>query len=156
MAVQGAFKARFARNTVTVLKVARELKELGVGIFFEEQNISTLSGDGELMFSVLASFAQEESRSMSENLKWAVKKKFQRGEVVINAKRFMGYDKNGRGELVINPKEAEIIQRIYSMYLKGIGTFKIAKALNEDNVSTVTGSQWGDNTIIFLLKNEKY
>ena len=73
--------SRFARNTVTVLKFARELKELGVGIFFEEQNINTLSGDGEMMLAVLASFAQEESRSMSENNKWSIRKKFERGEV---------------------------------------------------------------------------
>ena len=71
--------SRFARNTVTVLKFARELKELGVGIFFEEQNINTLSGDGEMMLAVLASFAQEESRSMSENNKWSIRKKFERG-----------------------------------------------------------------------------
>ena len=80
--------SRFARNTVTVLKVARELKELGVGIFFEEQNINTLSGDGEMMLAVLASFAQEESRSMSENNKWSIKKKFERGEVMITTSRF--------------------------------------------------------------------
>ena len=78
--------SRFARNTVTVLKVARELKELGVGIFFEEQNINTLSGDGEMMLTVLASFAQEESRSMSENNKWTMKKKFERGEIMVNTK----------------------------------------------------------------------
>ena len=72
--------SRFARNTVTVLKFARELKELGVGIFFEEQNINTLSGDGEMMLAVLASFAQEESRSMSENNKWSIRKKFERGK----------------------------------------------------------------------------
>ena len=82
--------SRFARNTVTVLKAARELKELGVGIFFEEQKINTLSGDGEMMLAVLASFAQEESRSMSENNKWSIKKKFERGEVMITTSRFYG------------------------------------------------------------------
>ena len=102
--------SRFARNTVTVLKVARELKELGVGIFFEEQNINTLSGDGEMMLAVLASFAQEESRSMSENNKWSIKKKFERGEVVITTSRFCGYDKNEYGDLVVNGKEAEIVR----------------------------------------------
>ena len=71
--------SRFARNTVTVLKFERKLKEMGVGNFFEEQNINTLSGDGEMMLAVLASFAQEESRSMSENNKWSIRKKFERG-----------------------------------------------------------------------------
>ena len=94
--------SRFARNTVTVLKFARELKELGVGIFFEEQNINTLSGDGEMMLAVLASFAQEESRSMSENNKWSIRKKFERGEVMITTSRFLGYDKNEYGDLIVN------------------------------------------------------
>lgn len=148
--------SRFARNTVTVLKVARELKELGVGIFFEEQNINTLSGDGELMLSVLASFAQEESRSMSENLKWAVRNKFKRGEVVINAKRFMGYDKNESGELIINDEEAKIVKRIFKLYLEGTGTFKIAKLLDQEKIKTVAGGRWRDNTINEILRNEKY
>ena len=98
--------SRFARNTVTVLKFARELKELGVGIFFEEQNINTLSGDGETMLAVLASFAQEESRSMSENTKWSIRKKFERGEVMITTSRFLGYDKNEYGDLIVNRKES--------------------------------------------------
>ena len=101
--------SRFARNTVTVLKFARELKKQGVGIFFEEQNINTLSGDGEMMLAVLASFAQEESRSMSENNKWSIQKKFERGEVMITTSRFHGYDKNEYGDLIVNRKEAEIV-----------------------------------------------
>ena len=101
--------SRFARNTVTVLKFARELKKQGVGIFFEEQNINTLSGDGEMMIAVLASFAQEESRSMSENNKWSIQKKFERGEVMITTSRFHGYDKNEYGDLIVNRKEAEIV-----------------------------------------------
>jgi len=148
--------SRFARNTVTVLKVARELKELGVGIFFEEQNINTLSGDGEMMLTVLSSFAQEESRSMSENNKWTMKKKFERGEIMINTTMFMGYDKNDYGELIINPEEAEIVKRIFDMYLQGIGSFKIAAKLNEDGVRTAIGKRWHDSTIRGMLRNEKY
>ena len=75
---------------------------MGVGIFFEEQNINTLSGDGEMMLAVLASFAQEESRSMSENNKWSIRKKFERGEVMITTSRFLGYDADENGKLVIN------------------------------------------------------
>jgi len=148
--------SRFARNTVTVLKVARELKELGVGIFFEEQNINTLSGDGEMMLTVLASFAQEESRSMSENNKWTIKKKFERGEIMVNTKRFMGFDKNEYGELIINSEEEKVVKRIFDMYLKGAGSFKIASCLNAEGVRTVTGGQWNQGTIIGMLKNEKY
>lgn len=148
--------SRFARNTVTVLKVARELKELGVGIFFEEQNINTLSGDGEMMLTVLASFAQEESRSMSENNKWTMKKKFERGEIMVNTKRFMGYDKNEYGELIINPEEAKIVRRIFEMYLSGMGMFRIAAQLNSENLPSLTGGKWHEGTIRVMLTNEKY
>lgn len=97
--------SRFARNTTTVLKYTRELKEIGVGVLFEENNINTLSSEGELMMTVLASFAQEESRSISENNKWTLKKKFERGEGMVNTARFMGYDKDETGDLVINKEE---------------------------------------------------
>ena len=116
--------SRFARNTVTVLKYVRELKELGVGILFEEQNIHTLSHEGELMLSVLASFAQEESRSTSENNRWTVRKRFEHGEPIINTTCFMGYDKNEYGELVVNPEQAAIVRRIFHMYLSGYGDRK--------------------------------
>lgn len=148
--------SRFARNTVTVLKFARELKELGVGIFFEEQNINTLSGDGEMMLAVLASFVQEESRSMSENNKWSIKKKFERGEGMINTSRFLGYDKNGYGDLVINRKEAEIVRLVYDLYLMNIGSSRISGLLNYLGVKTVTGTEWESGTINGMLCNEKY
>lgn len=148
--------SRFARNTVTVLKYARELKEYGVGIFFEEQNINTLSGEGELMLTVLASFAQEESRSVSENNKWSIQKKFQRGEAMITTERFMGYDKNKDGNLVINNEEAKIVRRIFELYLEGKGSFTIAKILNSEGIPTITGRMWQDSTITGMLVNEKY
>lgn len=148
--------SRFARNTVTVLKAARELKESGVGIFFEEQNINTLSNEGEMMLSVMASFAQEESRSMSENMKWTFRKKFERGETVINTKRFMGYDKDSDGNLIINEKEAKTIKMIFELYIKGYGALRIAKKLNDESVVTVTGAKWSDNAVLNILKNEKY
>jgi len=148
--------SRFARNTVTVLRAARELKEIGVGIFFEEQNINTLSSEGEMMLAVMASFAQEESRSMSENMKWTFKKKFENGETVINTKRFMGYDKDEYGELIINDNEAITIRMIFDLYIKGYGAFRIAKKLNNDGTKTVTGAKWSDTAILNMLKNEKY
>ena len=122
--------SRFARNTVTVLKFARELKELGVGIFFEEQNINTLSGDGEMMIAVLASFAQEESRSMSENNKWSIRKKFERGEVMITTSHFLGYDKNEYGDLIVNRKEAEIVSLTFDLYLLNVGSSRIGELLD--------------------------
>lgn len=148
--------SRFARNTITVLKYVRELKELGVGIFFEEQRINTLTGEGELMLTVLASFAQEESRSISENNKWAVQKKFKRGDTMINTNRFMGYDKDKDGNLVVNAAEAKIVKRIFKLYLEGYGTFRIARILNAEGVQTVTGAEWHDSTIKGMIQNEKY
>ena len=108
------------------------------------------------MLTVLFSFAQEESKNVSYNLKWRVKKKFERGELIINTTRFLGYDKDEYGDLVINPKEAEIVKRIFEDYLKGKGTFTIAKELNEDKVPTVAGGRWQESTILNILKNEKY
>lgn len=148
--------SRFARNTVTVLKVARELKEADVGIFFEEQNINTLSGDGELMLTVLASFAQEESRSISENYKWTVKKKFERGDIVLTTSRFMGYDKDEYGDLVINQEQARIVRRIFKMYLGGMRVFSIAAQLNSEGIPTIKGGKWTEATLRGMLTNEKY
>ena len=147
--------SRFARNTTTVLKYTRELKEIGVGVLFEENNINTLSSEGELMMTVLASFAQEESRSISENNKWTLKKKFERGEGMVNTARFMGYDKDETGDLVINKEEAKVVRLIFKMYLLGIGCHRIAKALNEEGVPTIAESSWHASTIKGMLTNEK-
>ena len=148
--------SRCARNTVTVLKFARELKELGVGIFFEEQNINTLSGDGELMLTVLASFAQEESRSMSENNKWSIRKRFARGEFMINTARFCGYDKDECGDLIVNRKESEIVKLVFDLYLMGLGFSRLASLLEYLNVPTVSGGELEGGTIGGMLSNDKY
>lgn len=148
--------SRFARNTVLLLKYVRELKDLGVAVFFEENNINTSSSEGEMMLTVLASFAQEESRSISENYKWALKKKFERGEGMVNTKRFLGYDKDDNGHLIINEAEAKIVRRIYDMYLSGMGSFLIKNKLNEEGIPTVTGAAWTCGTVNGILKNEKY
>ncbi|WP_277407372.1 recombinase family protein [Lacrimispora xylanisolvens] len=148
--------SRFARNTVTVLKVARELKELGVGIFFEEQNLNILSGDGEMMLAVLASFAQEESRSMSENNKWTIKKKFEQGEIMINTERFLGYDKDEYGGLIINQKEALVVDFLYDMTLFGLGNSRLKSLMNFLGVKSVTDVEWNESTVNGVLTNEKY
>ncbi|MBP2643303.1 MAG: Resolvase protein [Firmicutes bacterium] len=148
--------SRFARNTTVVLEIARELKSLGVEILFEKENISTVNGDGELMLTVLSSFAQEASKSTSENLKWRYKRKFEQGEIVLNATRFLGYDKDDHGNLVINPSQAEIVRRIFHEYIGGKGSFVIAKELNAERVRTVAGGRWHSSTVLNILKNEKY
>ena len=148
--------SRMARNTVMMLKSVRELQSMGVGIFFEEQNINTLSGDGEMMLAVLASFAQEESRSMSENNKWSIRKKFERGEVMITTSRFLGYDKNEYGDLILNRKEAGIVSLTFDLYLLNVGSSRIGELLDYLGVKTVTGTTWESGTINGMLCNEKY
>lgn len=148
--------SRFARNTELLLAVSRELKTIQVDIFFEEQHLHTLSNEGEVMLTVLASYAEEELRNMSENQRWAFQKKFQRGELVINTKRFLGYDKDEEGELVINPEEAQIVKRIFSLYLSGMGGHAIAKLFNKEKIPTVDQKQWHSTTVLNILKNEKY
>ena len=145
--------SRFARNTVMLLKTVRELKRLGVSVYFEEQNIDTMSGEGELMLTVLASFAQEESRSVSENCKWRIRKKFEQG--IPTGLCIYGY-KVKNGVFTIIPEEAEIIRRIFRMYLEGMGCERIMKALTEAGVPAPNGGLWSASTILLMLRNEKY
>lgn len=132
--------SRFARNTTVMLQTVRELKNIGVEVKFEKENISTLSGDGELMLTVLASFAQEESKNISDNIKWRIRNDFKNGKIMLNAKRFLGYDKVN-GELVINQKEALIVRRIFQLYLSGMSTDKIARILTQEGITTITGKE---------------
>lgn len=145
---------RLARNTVILLGTVRELKELGIDIFFEKENIHTLSSDGELMLTLLASFAQEESRSLSENIKWAVRKKFEQGQL-FGGRDMLGYYIQD-GALHIIPEEAEIVKRIYRDYLSGMGIGKIAKNLNLEGVKSKSGGRWRHHVISRILRNERY
>ena len=145
--------SRLARNTVTLLQTVRELKELNVDVFFEEQNIHTLSTEGELMLTLLASFAQEESRSVSENCKWRIRHGFEEGKP--NTCRMLGY-RLINGEITLIPEEAKIVRHIFDLYLKGYGKQKIANILNEEGVATINGGTWYPEPIVKILTNEKY
>lgn len=146
--------SRFARNTVTLLNAVRELKELGIDVYFEEQNIHTMSGEGELMLAILASFAQEESRSVSENLKWRYRRGFQNGE--FGTFRFLyGYDIK-KGTISVNPARAEIIREIYKRYLDGESLSAIAKRLNDRGITGIYGGRWYSTAIKDMLCNEKF
>lgn len=138
---------RFARNTAVLLETVRELRLIGIAVYFEEQNINTLSGDGEVMLTVLASFAEEESRSVSENRKWSIRKKFERGEYMINTERFMGYDKDEFGELVINSKEAIAVRFFADMYLLGVGSSRLGQLADFFGIPSVTGGKWTGGSI---------
>ena len=145
--------SRFARNTVTLLETVRELKLLGVDVFFEEQNIHSISGDGELMLTILASYAQEESRSVSENCKWRVRNSFKDGKP--NNMTLFGYRYKNK-EWHVVPEEAAIVQMIFSDYLNGMGRNVIMKKLNAAGKRTLYGKTWSEEGIMRILRNEKY
>lgn len=146
--------SRFARNTVTLLEIVREMKALGVAIVFEKENIDTSSGDGELMLSILASFAQAESLSVSENCKWRIRKDFAEGKT-MNLALLYGY-RSVNGKIEIVPEEAEVVRWAFAAYLSGIGTPTIAAMLRREHAPTRMGGDWYDKGVMEMLKNEKY
>jgi len=149
--------SRFARNTQDCLFYARKLKNMEIGVFFEKENINTMDGAGELLFTILSSLAQEESRSISENCKWGIRKKFSDGKVHLNAKRFMGYDKDKDGNLIVNEEQAKIVKRVFAEFMDGINPDTIVKRLNEEQIPGCTGTaRWTCSTIMGMLANEKY
>ena len=145
--------SRFARNTVTLLETVRELKALGVDVYFEEQNIHTMSADGELMLTILASYAQEESLSVSENMKWRIRRNFEEGKPWSGL--ILGY-RFQNGQFVVVPEEAEIVKRIFREYLDGLGATAIMKGLNEDGILTRLGKPWRIEGVLKILRNYNY
>jgi DNA invertase Pin-like site-specific DNA recombinase len=146
--------SRFARNTVHLLETVRELKLLGVDVFFEEQNIHTMSGDGELLLTILASYAQEESRSVSENCKWRIRSSFRNGELA-NLRFMYGYE-IVKDEVEIVPEQAAIVRMIFDDYLSGLGCRRIVKKLKAMGVAKPRGGQWTSARVMGIIKNEKY
>lgn len=150
--------SRFARNTVDTLTTVRKLKEKGIEVYFEKENIYTLDSKGELLITIMSSIAQEESRSISENVTWGKRKQFSDGKFYLPYKRFLGYEKGEDGFPKIVEEEAVIVRRIYQMYLEGATTSTIAIALTDDGIPTPggNGTQWHPSTVNSILKNEKY
>lgn len=149
--------SRFARNTQDSLSYTRKLKELGIGVYFEKEGINTLESSGELLLTLFSCFAQEESRSISENTAWGIRSRFQQGIPHLNAKNLLGYDKDEEGRLVIDDEQAAVVRRIFRMFLEGYSLGGIARRLNEEGVCGVRGaSRWCGTTISRILKNEKY
>lgn len=146
--------SRFARNTLALLEVVRELKEINIDVYFEKENIHSISGDGELMLSILASFAQSESHSASENCKWRIRKSFAEGELV-NLRFLYGYDIDSQG-ISVNKEEADIVRIIFNDYIKGMGTTSIARKLRELKIERPRGGPWNSEVVIKILSNEKY
>ena len=154
--------SRFARNTIDALMYIRELREKNIGITFESENIDTLTPGGEVLLTILAAMAEQESRTISKNVKWSYQKKFESGIVSLNTGLLWGYnkvgvDEDGGGIYEINEEEAEIVRRIYREYIGGLTPRQIAANLERDEIKTKLGkTKWRYSVIQSILTNEKY
>ncbi|MBQ2824716.1 MAG: recombinase family protein, partial [Clostridia bacterium] len=149
--------SRFARNTVDSLVAVRNLKNKGVEVYFEKENIYTLDSKGELLITIMSSLAQEESRSISENVTWGQRKRFADGKVTMPYSSFLGYKKGTDGTPVIVPEEAHIVRLIYRLFIEGKTVNSIARQLTKANIPTPRGKDtWQTSTIESILTNEKY
>ena len=149
--------SRFARNTLDCLKYIRQLKEKNIAVYFEKENINTMDAKGEVLLTIMASLAQQESQCLSQNAKLGLQYRYQQGKVQVNHNRFMGYTKDEDGNLIIVPEEAEIIKRIYREYLEGKSLVGIGRDLEKDGILTAAGKpRWRPETIKKILLNEKY
>ncbi|WP_445661710.1 recombinase family protein [Bacillus sp. FSL K6-3221] len=139
--------SRFARNTLDCLKYIRQLKE---------ENINTRDAKGEIMLTIMASLVQQESQSLSQNVKLGMQYRYQQGEVQVNHNRFLGYTKDDNNKLVVNPEQAKIVKRIYREYLEGASLVQIARELEADEILTAAKrSKWRPESIKKILQNEK-
>ncbi|MBQ7671140.1 MAG: recombinase family protein [Clostridia bacterium] len=149
--------SRFARNTVDSLTTIRRLKEAGVECFFEKENIYTFDSKGEFLITILSSLAQEESRSLSENVTWGTRRRFADGKYYIHYSEFLGYRRGADGSPEIDPEEASVVRRIFYMCLEENSTYKIAKILTLDGVPTPMGKNvWSSSVVKSILTNERY
>ena len=149
--------SRFARNTVDSLTTIRLLKDHGTEVFFEKEGIWTFDGNGELLISIMSSIAQEESRSISENVTWGHRKRMADGKFSLAYKTFLGYDKGADGNLVVNPEEAKTVRLIYRKFMEGMTPIGICRYLEGLGTPTPGGKKhWRESTILSILSNEKY
>ena len=131
--------SRFARNTLDCLKYIRELKDLNIPVFFEKESFNTMDAKDEVLLTIMASLAQQESQSLSQNVKLGIQYRYQQGKVQVNHNHFLGYTKDAEGNLVIDPEQAEIVRRIYREYLQSLSMDKIAAGLKADGILTGAG-----------------
>ena len=148
--------SRFARNTVDCLKYVRALRELGIGIYFEKENINTLDMDTELILTFMGAFAQSESESISANVKWGKKQAMKEGKVNYPISRLYGYTTDENGSLVIHEDQAEVVRRIYTRYLRGHSIRMIMDGLNAECIPAKGGKEWCIGAVHGILTNEKY
>ena len=149
--------SRFARNTVDCLNYVRALKELGIAVIFEKENMNTLEIDSEILITMLGAFAQSESESISANVRWGIRQAMKEGKAIINYKHLYGYRKGADGRPEIIPEQAEVVRKIYDLFLSGTPIRGILKYLNANSIPNISGgSQWAKNAVNSILINEKY
>lgn len=149
--------SRFARNTLDCLQYIRQLKDKNIPVYFEKESINTMDAKGEVLITIMASLAQQESQSLSQNVKLGLQYRYQQGKVQVNHSRFLGYTKDKDGHLIIDTDQAEIVKRIYREYLEGSSMDKISAGLEADGILTGAGKpKWHTSTINKILRNEKY
>ena len=149
--------SRFARNTVDCLNYVRALKELGIAVIFEKENMNTLEIDSEILITMLGAFAQSESESISANVRWGIRQAMKEGKAAINYRYFYGYRKGKDGRPEIIPEQAEIVRKIYDLFLSGTPIRGILEYLNANNIPNISGeSQWAKNAVNSILTKEKY
>ena len=149
--------SRFARNTVDSLQTVRSLRDKGVRVFFEKENIDSMDAKCDMILSIYSSLAEEESRSMSTNIRWAHQKKVERGEVVLNFNNIYGYQQDEEKNVTIKIQEAEVVREIYHKYLIGYSLGSIIRGLKQDGIKSPMGSKkWSSSTVKRILENEKY
>ena len=148
--------SRFARNTVTVLKSARELKGMGVGIFFELQGINTLSGEGELMLTILSAFAQAESEGASENAKLTNLRKFKQGIPAVRVGKCYGFSQDSNGDIILDAEQAFVVGKMYQLAADGVWVGRITEYLNSRGYRTAAGNRWTDSAVSRVLHSEIY
>ena len=146
--------SRFARNTTDCLMMVRKLLRLGIGIYFEKENIDTTTMDSELLLAIMSQLAEDESRSISQNTKWSIHQRFNKGTYIVSTPPY-GYE-NKDGKMVINEEEAKVIRYIFSEMLSGRGSYQIAKSLERKGIPTKRRGNWNTTIIREMLSNEKY
>jgi len=147
--------SRFARNTLDCLKHIRQLKEKSIPVCFEKKNINSMASKGEVMLTILASLAQQESQYLIQNVKLCLQYHYQQGEIQVDCKWFLGHANDKNKRLVIDPEEAEIVKRIYREYLEGASMLKIACGLEADGILNGAGrGKWHTININQILRNE--
>lgn len=149
--------SRFARNTVDCLNYIRELKELGIPVIFEKENINTMKADSEIIITMLGGFAQAESESISQNVRWGKRQSFKSGKVTFQYSRIYGYERGEDDKPRIIPEQAEVVQRIFESYLAGMSVANIKKMLEDEGIPAAGGKpKWSEGALQYLLRNEKY